>query len=312
MTPMLTRLVAVVTLTSATIVSPSLADGLGRPVCSKVERRAKAQLKRGLRACAQRTTVAACGTSQWARYRAGLLRKGCPEPGGATVRRPSVVAVRSSGGSAGKLAAADAAAIAAYRGLEPVAQRIRKAVSVLPRGGDYAAGKAAVAPVVPQMEGAFEDVLEKEANLVDVETTFWSHFATDWSLPSVIGEPLAAAMEELQIETRRLLGPTFSTDVGALRGARGCQGDLVRERLLAAYGEAVVDPAADDTTAVRALDRLAAELACLGAEQTDALDFALYRAYAKVAARLERAGSRPSVRRSRASWRRSCCSCSTP
>ena len=285
-------------LTAALLVSPASAKPPGRSPCAKVERRAKAQLKHGLRACTPRN-AAACGASRWTRYRTALARKGCTSPDqiagqlDSIVHRPSIIAVRSSGGSAGDLAARDAAAIASYRKLEPVAVKIRAAVSALSPDAGYLTATAAIAPLTPMMKDAFTDVLTEEAELGATEAKIWSHFATDWSLPSVIGQPLAVAMEELQIETRRLLGPAFSTELEELAATRGCEGDLVRDRLLARYGEAVADPAGDDAAAVDALGRFAAQLACLSAQQTDALDFALYRAHAKVSARLVKYGLGP-------------------
>src|SRR5262249_33152929 len=262
----------------------------------------KATLPRGLKPCPPPRTAAAGGPSQWPRYRPALARKGCTPadeiaPGGLQpiLRRPSVIAVRSSGGTAGDLATGGAAAIGAHPALEPIAPPIRAATPTLPHHAGYADRTAVMARFVPELRDAAVGVLRAEAALDATEARVWSHFAANWSIPSVIGDPLATAMEELQIETRRLLGPSFSTDLDELAKTRGCQGDLVRERLLAGYGRAVADPAGDGAAAVDMLGRLAAELACLSAERTDALDFALYRAHAKVAARLGRAGLGPVV-----------------
>src|SRR5262249_36451938 len=111
---------SLVALTATILASPAFATAPGRTPCAKVERRAKAKLQRGLKTCTPRN-AAACGASQWSRYRTALARKGCTPadeiaPGGLQpiLRRPSVIAVRSSGGAARGLAPGGAAAHRAH------------------------------------------------------------------------------------------------------------------------------------------------------------------------------------------------------
>ena len=83
-----------------------------------------------------------------------------------------------------------------------------------------------------------------------------------------ISEPLILAMLELHVAARRHLGSRFTTVVPGLTSDQGCQGDFVGERLLYVYGTAAAGPAgATDQATVEALDRMARQVACLGAGQ---------------------------------------------
>jgi hypothetical protein len=273
--------------------SPRTARSVG--ACDAVVSKAKSRLARVLLACGRkRSTVAAsrCGQSEWSRYSSRLARRGCsPQPTPTVLAkilpRPVLVKLESSGGAASDLAAADAEAAAAHLALRKL---LRGLVGLVAKaGGSEAAGRATVAAHITEVRSTIDRLARAESTLEQREADVWSGFAIDPSLPWLIDEPLRDAMEELQIEVRRELGPEWRTEIADLRGEPGCGGDLVGDRMIAAYGNAVLDAGDDRSAEIAAIGRAAANLACLSAEQAALVDLSLAVAYDKVAARLEHA-----------------------
>jgi len=122
--------------------------------------------------------------------------------------------------------------------------------------------------------------------------SLWNGFGAELDKPTVIDAPLAAAMLQLQIETRRMLGAELHTDVPNLAKMPGCAGDLIAERMIAKYGEAVLDTGADRSGETEILGRIAKQLACISTDQSRNLDHVLYEAYYRVFRRLAKAGLR--------------------
>ncbi len=131
---------------------------------------------------------------------------------------------------------------------------------------------------------------EAELELRAREASLWGGFSAKFDKPAVIDAPLAAAMLQLQIELRRMLGAELHTDAPNLAKMPGCAGDLIADRMLAKYGEAVLETGADRTREVEVLGQIATQLACISAEQSRKFDYVLYEAYYKVFTRLSKSG----------------------
>ncbi len=136
-----------------------------------------------------------------------------------------------------------------------------------------------------------EQYEKAEGLLRDAEKSMWRGFAGgDLAKPSIVDEPLAAALLQLQIELRRMLGVRLHTEVRNLAEMPGCAGDLILDRLVARYGAAVLSVSDDHSAEVEVLRQIATQLACISAEQSRRLDYALYAAYFRAFERLDEAG----------------------
>ena len=123
-----------------------------------------------------------------------------------------------------------------------------------------------------------------------MEDGIWHGFSGNPSLAWFIDEPLRSAMQQMQVEVRRLIGPEWSTEIVALRDEPGCQGDLIGDRLIAAYGDAVLAGGRDRSGEATALGRIAGQLACLSIRQTALVDVAISVAADRVERLLDEAG----------------------
>jgi hypothetical protein len=268
------------------------AHAVPRARCAGLQQRAQAKLERGLVACVEHhvsAAIARCGTTKWLEYTRRLRRGRCPLAEAALGRpgHPLVAKVRAEGISADDLAAADVRARAAHLALRAVLARLAAAAEAVRAGGR---ANASLARFAGEVTGAVDAVAAAEQRLSDVETALWGGMRADARLPWLVDEPLRAAMEQVQVELRRLLDPDFRTEIVALRDEPACAGDVIGDRLVAAYGRAVLAGGDDGRAAVAALGRLAAQLACLSFRQASLLDLALGVAWDMVATRLERAG----------------------
>jgi hypothetical protein len=97
-------------------------------------------------------------------------------------------------------------------------------------------------------------------------------------------------MQQMQVEVRRLIGPEWPTEIEALRDQPGCQGDLIGDRMIAGYGEAVLAGGRDRSGEAAALGRIAGQLACLSIRQAALVDVAMSVAADRVERLLDEAG----------------------
>lgn len=261
--------------------------------CATVQRRAQAKLESALAKCVDRQAsaeIAQCSTARWTQYVRRLRRTRCPVgPESAVAARPGhplLAIVRAEGVSADDLAAADVAARGAHLAVRRVLRRFAATVEAV-RAGQRP--ESSLGRFAGEIQAAVDALVAAEQRLADVEDALWHGMRGNPSLAWLVHEPLRVAMEQVQVEVRRLLGPEFRTEIAALRAEPGCAGDLVGDRLLAAYGRAVLSPE-DDEAEIAALGRVAAQLACLSARQARLVDLAVGVAWDMVAVRLERAG----------------------
>lgn len=139
-----------------------------------------------------------------------------------------------------------------------------------------------------RLTGRYE---KAEGLLRSAEKSMWKGFiGGDLAKPAIVDEPLAAALLQLQIELRRTLGVRLHTEVRNLADMPGCAGDLILDRLIARYGAAVLSVKDDRSTEVEVLRQIATQLACISAEQSRRLDYALYAAYFRAFEKLDDAG----------------------
>jgi hypothetical protein len=110
----------------------------------------------------------------------------------------------------------------------------------------------------------------------------------------LIDEPMALAFLQLQAEVRNIVGPSLRTNIKNLQSERGCNGDVIGQRLIAAYGRAITQPAVlqgANKDAVRdSLFAIAAQIACLSEAQLSRLDFAIYYASETVSKKMNASG----------------------
>lgn len=126
-----------------------------------------------------------------------------------------------------------------------------------------------------------------EADVDRARDAAWTGLQPGQSLATLIHAPLALAFLDLQIELRRNVGPTLATDVEGLDVAPACAGDVVGDRMIASYGEAIVQPFGSDSEATTAaLEDVAVQIACLGSAQLARLDRGLAKAFVDVVARM--------------------------
>lgn len=119
----------------------------------------------------------------------------------------------------------------------------------------------------------------------------WTGLHPGTSLATLIHAPLAMAFLDLQIEVRRNVGPTLETDVEGLDAEPACFGDVIADRMIAAYGEAVVQPFGSEAEATTAaLEDIAHQVACLGSSQLARLDRGIAKAFVDVVARMSEHG----------------------
>lgn len=143
-----------------------------------------------------------------------------------------------------------------------------------------------------ELERTAKAFANAELELRDMVDSLWNGFDGKLDNPTVIDAPLAAAMLQLQIEVRGMLGAELHTEVPNLAEMPGCAGDLIAERMIAKYGEAVLDTGAERGAEAEILGRIAKQLACISTDQSRKLDHVLYAAYYRVFRKLEKAGLR--------------------
>jgi hypothetical protein len=103
-----------------------------------------------------------------------------------------------------------------------------------------------------------------------------------------VNEPIMLALLEVQVEMRRILGPSFRTNVAAVRDDPACQIDLIEQQLIWIYAASIATtqgPRSRGTVA--SLTRFARELACISGLQAAVLDTALTSSFNTVALRLQ-------------------------
>ena len=230
--------------------APARADTGG---CATLETKVQAKLDRGLAACGRLDVrkTSACEEAKWTKYDVRLAKAGCPIPqrepsaaaasvSGRHIRRPVAVAIRARDGRPGDLAAADRAVLDAFDDYVVVLRRLEKARRAARASADPAAFRVLTKEFVPIVRDALARLRGAEDALASVEQSVWGSYPVRWRLDAVIDQPLGAAMQQLQIELRRLLSPVFATEVPGLREMPGCRGDLIHDRLIAAFGDAML------------------------------------------------------------------------
>lgn len=299
------RTLAALVLCATGLAMPAAAAKAPQPAaaaCPGVERRSKARLEHGLVVCEQKSGTAAvgrCSAAQWKKYTARLRRQGCsaapaadagPTGPGRLLPHPILVALRAQGVSADDLATADTEARAAHLALRVLLRRIVGTLDRPSRKFTVADVAQGLLPFRDELRAAIDRVEKAEKILGAVESSLWGGFVTDPALPWLIDEPLRAAVEQLQVELRRFLGPDWHTVVDDLRTMPGCAGDVIGDRLVAAAGETMIAATSDRDEQAAALGRFSAQLACLATQQNAFLDATLTASYEIVATRLRRAG----------------------
>ena len=258
--------------------------------CAAIARKAKSRLAQSLAACGRKDVTAEigqCGADQWKKYVDRLADRGCKASARARrIKRPMLARIQAAD-SADDLAAADIEAREAHLALRRLLER-------LVQGAAAQRGKIVSFAKIQGLAGELEDAIarvdEAETALAAVESAIWHGFSGDPSLSWLIDEPLRVAMQQTQIEFRRLLGPEWPTEIAALREDPGCHGDLIGDRMIAAYGDAVLEGGKDRTPEAAALGRIAAQLACMSVRQTGLVDVAVSVAADRVEQLLGEAG----------------------
>jgi hypothetical protein len=121
-----------------------------------------------------------------------------------------------------------------------------------------------------------------QAAEIQLEIAFgdaWQAMETRPVFPAWTTEAMAIAGRRLHATVRRGAGPRLHTTVPGLQVDRGCAGDILEDRLVSAYFDAVAAaPVSVGHTndAFLILDNVARQVACLGAAQLAALENALY------------------------------------
>ena len=261
--------------------------------CAAAGRKAKASLARSLVSCGHRDAtvdIGRCGADQWHRYVERLTQRGCPVEASTRakrIRRPVVSRIQSAF-SPDDLAAADIEAREAHLALRRLLERVLPTAAAARRGRPD--GILAVQALAQDLAEAVARLEDAEETLSTVEDGIWHGFSGNPSLAWLIDEPLRSAMQQMQVEVRRLIGPEWSTEIVALRDEPGCQGDLIGDRLIAAYGDAVLAGGRDRSGEATALGRIAGQLACLSIRQTALVDVAISVAADRVERLLDEAG----------------------
>jgi hypothetical protein len=133
--------------------------------------------------------------------------------------------------------------------------------------------------------------LVREAQLDVVVDYAWRVMPLAQQRDLIASEPLALAVLQLQINLRRMLGPSFTTDVPGLHDT-GCAGDFVDQELLGWYGRAVTEPTLlipGDRTR-DALYAIAVQVACLSDAQTAHLETAMDASFSLVSGNMKTHG----------------------
>jgi len=195
-----------------------------------------------------------------------------------------------SAGSAGGVSGLDATAVREGLKLVAVLDQMRTSVRKMKGATDRRVEKTLRRRYRRRLRAAISRYESAEAELSHAENAMWNGFQADFTRATVVDQPLAAALLQLQIELRRILGVRFHTTVPNLREMPGCAGDLIRDRLIARYGEAVLELSQDRSAEVEVLRQIATQLACISAEQSRRFDYALYTAYYRAFDRLGAAG----------------------
>jgi len=261
--------------------------------CVATVRKAKTSLARSLVGCQRRDVTAEigrCGAEKWERYVDRLARRGCAGEAGTRakrIKRPVVSRIQATF-SPDDLAAADIEAREAHLALRRLLERVVPTAAAARRG--RADALAAVQTLAQQLADAVVRLDDAEAALAAVEDGIWHGFSGNASLSWLIDEPLRSSMQQMQVEVRRLIGPEWPTEIVALRDQPGCQGDLIGDRMIAGYGEAVLAGGRDRSGEAAALGRIAGQLACLSIRQTALVDVAMSVAADRVERLLDEAG----------------------
>jgi hypothetical protein len=280
--------------TSGLLSSPIDAAAASSPkACAAVARKAKARLAQSVIACGRRdltTEIGRCGADRWKQYTDRLAQRGCAataDTRAKRIRHPVVARIQSEF-SADDLAAADVEAREAHLALCRLLERLLRTADAARHG--HLDSLAALQRLAQDLADAMARYDDADATLAAVEEAIWHGFAGDPSLAWLIDEPLRAATQQMQIELRRLLGPEWQTEIVALRDEPGCRGDLIGDRMIAAYGDAVLASGSGRSGEAAALGRIAGQLACLSIRQTALVDVAVSVAADRVEQLLDEAG----------------------
>ena len=105
-----------------------------------------------------------------------------------------------------------------------------------------------------------------------------------------VDEPVRLAVRALHVELRRSLGPDFHTVVPGLVEDPGCAGDVIADRLVVGFGDAVNDVGGALGDSHDTLTAFARQVACLGETQLMELDVAMADGFTVASHWLEEAG----------------------
>jgi hypothetical protein len=151
----------------------------------------------------------------------------------------------------------------------------------------------------PVLVGGLKPLLTLAKEFVQAEMTVnqaldsaWSQVKSRHDAPTLIDGPVRLALLQVQVELRRLVGPSLHTRASDLANERGCAGDLIRGELIDAYAQAVTRRLllGEDAAVPAALAPIARQIACLSVSQLSALDLALSVASDRVVAKLKAVG----------------------
>lgn len=130
-----------------------------------------------------------------------------------------------------------------------------------------------------------------EATVDATRDKLWRTLPYTRTRPVMVADPLILAMLDLHIEVRRALGPNHRTYVSGLIADPGCAGDIVADRLIFAYAQAVIrreETGANDTRLTSSpLRDMAAQIACLSVRQLADLEAAVTKGSAAVIGRMQ-------------------------
>lgn len=135
------------------------------------------------------------------------------------------------------------------------------------------------------LEADYKAYIRAEDQLTKTLDQAWQSIAYTPRVPALISEPMRLAFIHLQVELRRSMGPEAATAVPDLRNEAGCQGDLIADKFLTRWGDAVTEFGSRDQagTEERLLGEFARHVACLSARQAARLETGLSGGFFRVA-----------------------------
>lgn len=201
-----------------------------------------------------------------------------------------IVRLKSAGDSVARVNELDETAVGAGANLRLILDKMEKTASKMDGKSEKKLANTLKRKYKRSLGKAATRYENAEAALMKAEDSMWSGFDGNMKKVAIVDQPLAAALLQLQIELRRMLGVRFHTEVTNLREMPGCGGDLILDRLIARYGAAVLSIDEDRSAEVEVLRQISTQLACISAEQSRRFDYALYTAYFRAFDKLQKAG----------------------